>query len=280
MAGDYHSFIQFHHPGAEHGPDSGMGWNTYDRDHMRKFLELRGEWVDGDNSHHEGDLWAWGEWEAQSKLVRELDQSRGLRFPRHLWHPYHKPMAEYHRLQNTDPFIFGERFLYSNCKQTGKLKRLAPGSIIAFGSHFRGEWVLDTVFVVACASEYHTTDIRAALDDPALNAFLEVTGGPLAANGTARTLKLYRGATRAEPVRGTFSFFPAVPAGEDVGFKRPRISLNHEIFDDAQTWRENGRGSDLSAPELRGLWDSLVEQVRDAGLVLGTHAELPERREG
>ena len=55
-------------------------------------------------------------------------------------------------LQNTDPFVFGESFLYTCCQQfknnrPTQLRYLAPGSVILFGSHRGGRFLLDTVFV-------------------------------------------------------------------------------------------------------------------------------------
>ena len=278
MAHEYRSFVQFHHPGSEHELDSGARWNTYDNDHRRKFMQFPGRWRNGSASG-DGELWAWGEWEAQSDRLHDFDHADDARLPDRLWRPYYRPMPGYIRLHNTDPFIFGDQFLYSNCKQTGALKRLGRGSVLAFGSHFRGEWVLDTVFVVACAVEYQSTDPRKALSGRAPEAFLEVTGGPLVANDKPRTRKLYYGATPNDPVDDMFSFFPAMPAGGDSGFKRPRISLPSEYFDEDQIRGEFGRWSDFSSDTLRELWNSLVEQVRACGMVLGTHAELPERRD-
>ena len=278
MTDDYRSFIQFHHPGAEHDLNSGSGWNTSDNGHRRKFMQFHGRWLDDHDETQSGVMWTWGEWEAQSRRLSDLDQSQDPRLPSRLWHPYYEPMPDYRRLQNTDPFIFGRRFLYSNCKQNGALKRLGPGSVIAFGSHFRGEWVLDTVFVASCSIEYHTRDMRAELAKRAPSAFLEVTGGPMTSNNRPETLRLYYGATHDEPVDGMFSFFPATPAGGARGFKRPRIDLAREYFDKTQTRRERGRWKNLAPETRRGLWGSLVRQVRAAGLVLGTYAELPKRR--
>ncbi len=114
-------------------------------------MQLCGDWIDEDGISGTGDLWAWGEWEAESELLRELDQMGDPGFPRHLWLPYYvRRQHGYRGLHNTDPFIFGERFLYSNCHQRWKsrLRTLSRGSVIAFGSK-KGDWVLDTVLVVA-----------------------------------------------------------------------------------------------------------------------------------
>ena len=42
---------------------------------------------------------------------------------------------------------------------------------------------------------------------------------------------------------------------------------------------QKGLRRNCTSEELRGIWKSLVTQVREAGLLVGTHAALPERRE-
>ena len=205
-------FVQFPHPGGEHWPDrsGAKPWNTYDSNHARKFMQLRGSWTAEDGGVHSGELWAWGEWEAQSELVRDLDSSGGPGLPRHLWRPYYVvPPGGYERLHNTDPFIFGERFLYSNCLQPKRpgLRRLGRGSVIAFGSK-KGDWVLDTVLVVADFIDYAVPEARIVLADSTPEAFLNATAGPLADNGEEEMLRLYRGATPDDPFDGMFSFLP------------------------------------------------------------------------
>ena len=75
-----------------------------------------------------------------------------------------------------------------------------------------------------------------------------------------------------------FSFFPAIPASGDTGFPRPLIDLPAAYFNPA-SWRgPKGLGRNRTPDELRCLWNRLVEQVRGAGLVLGTRADLPRRR--
>jgi hypothetical protein len=74
--------------------------------------------------------------------------------PHHIFSPYYQRPASYHRLQNTDPFVFGERFLFTICQQhtaTGptQLRFLERGSVILFGSSVGRRFVLDTVFVVS-----------------------------------------------------------------------------------------------------------------------------------
>ena len=243
-------------------------------------MQLDGEWTDDANTRHSGVLWAWGEWEAPSELLRELSQPHSSGYPRYLWSPYFIELpGGYEGLHNTDPFIFGERMLYTNCKQSTfpVLRRLDRGSVIAFGSMKNYRWILDTVFVVADSVEYTAPEARIALADHASDVFLEVTAGPLTDNEETGLLRFYRGATPEYPVDGMFSFFPAMIAGGSRGFERPDIYLPKAYF--TETFRRGVKSScDLAPSTLVGIWESLVEQVLNAGLVLGTHAALPERR--
>ena len=281
-------FVQFPHPGGEH---SSGGWNKTHRSHKRKFMQIRGDWIERDGTKRSGDLWAWGEWELESDLIRKLDRPRSSRnHPRYLWQPYYVPRDDYGGLHNTDPFIFGDCFLYSNCGQVGSsrrgLKHLDQGSVIAFGSGRKADgdkkWMLDTVLVVRESCDYNPLESHEALEFKVPDAFLKVTDGPLAAdlaqNPEKGGFQLYRGATRDDPIYEMFSFFPAMPAGGDAGFPRPFISLQDESFNPRSWQAPKGHGRDRTLKELRGLWKSLVIQVHDAGLVLGTCADVPLRR--
>ena len=281
-------FVQFSHPGREHKPDSdgGKAWSMLKSKHARKFMEFHGKCIESDGSVKSGSLRAWGEWEAESDLICKLSQlGQDLQYPHYLWHPYYIPKDNYRCLHNTDPFIFGERFLYSNCKQwaLAGLRQLGRGSVIAFGSgrKIAGErkWVLDTVFVVADSQDYSAPDACRVLADAAPEAFLAVTGGPLVDSKDQASFRLYKGATPEDPVEGMFSFFPAMPAHGGAGFPRPVIDLHSEHFNPRSWQAQKGLRRNCTSDQLRGLWKSLVTQVREARLLVGTHAALPERRE-
>ena len=291
---DERCFVQFSHPGGEHRPDrsGSKAWHTRPSSHARKFMQFPGRWIASDDSPHRGELWAWGEWEPESRLIRELDRPRGNRdYPRYVWQPYYVLKDDYRGLHNTDPFIFGERFLYSNCRQRANpgLMRLGEGSVIAFGSGKQGvggewRWWLDTVLVVANSDLYAASGACRMLKDWTSDVFGIVTGGPLADKHEAGCaadvrLRLYWGATPDDPVDGMFSFFPARPAGGGTGFPRPVIDLPSEYFNPRSIRGPKGIGRGRTRAKLRSIWAALVAQVRQAGLVLGTHAALPERRE-
>ena len=126
--------------------------------------------------------------------------------------------------------------------------------------------------------DYAPCRAREELKDWVPDTFLEVCGGPFSASPESERLRLYRGATPDDSVYGMFSFFPAIPAGGEIGFPRPPINLRAKYFN-PESWRTvKGPTVERSCDELRGLWKSIVKQVRDAGLVLGTYAELPKPR--
>ena len=280
----------------------GRGWNTLAASHARKFMQLSGEWTGSDGSTGNGDLWAWGEWEPQSHLLRRLEGPRERGYPQYLWHPYYEvPEGGCGGLYNTDPFIFGDRFLYSNCRQTSstRLRSLGRGSVIAFGSHKAHRWVLDTVMVVAGSVDYLPLRARSELAGLVPEVFVDVTAGPLednrrdtscgaapvrrsgcgagAGNDADLKLRLYWGATPQDPVGGMFSFFPAMPAGRSQGFPRPGIKLPDWCFTESLRQRHK-QSCGLSEESMKQLWMLLAAQVHEAGLVLGTHAALPSPR--
>ena len=132
------------------------------------------------------------------------------------------------------------------------------------------------MLVVRDSFPYDPLDPREALKGKVSEAFLSVTGGPLSADPKLAKrpelegLRLYRGATPSDRVNGMFSFFPAIRAGSHSGFPRPVVDLPGEYFTPGNWQAPKGATCNRKPDELRCLWDSLVRQVRDAGLVLGT----------
>ncbi len=266
--------MQFPHPGDEHRPGkdaSGfMGWNV--GDHCRKFLETNGTWVSNSDSGS-GPLRFWGEWEAPSTWLR-LERPTDKRLPRFL----HKPAAPGRpegRRQNTDPLVMGG-FVYSNCRQhrlkdepsLTKMTNLDVGSVILFGSKFRREWVLDTVFVVAERQEFGPADVEElAAESPLLG---DAVLRPLYSRpGERRDFVLYRGATADAPVDGRYSFVPAIPA-ERGSFARPKIDHPAMNVNLTQETRVLATGSDVA-----DVWELARRQTLEIDLVLATSLDGP-----
>ncbi len=216
--------VQFPHPGGEHnlGSVRRQSWNT--ASHRRKFLQSYGRCVADDGSLSEGDLVFWGEWEAPSYVIERWEQKDPL--PRFLHRPvWERPTAKGTR-QNTDPWVFGDSFKFSNCKQLtpkrnrSALQSLTPGSIILFGSTIGDEFVIDTVFVVKDCCRFSPRDTPESDE-----AFRICTVESLLTSGSADDpLTLYRGATYETPINGMYSFVPCRRANaEHVRFQRPAI---------------------------------------------------------
>ena len=160
-------FVQFPHPGGEHNPPGRvMPWNT--GKHRRKFLLAPGRYLDQASEVNDGERVFWGEWEAPSQVINRWPPSG--RLPRALHRPYWTLPAGNGWRQNTDPWVFGERMLYSNCKQTlgpdnrpTSLQRLTRGSVICFGSAIDGKFCADMVPAVASAAPWTPADATIGL---------------------------------------------------------------------------------------------------------------------
>ena len=277
-------FVQFPHPGPEHKPSGReMPWSPLIDargrrvQHARKFLKVGGDYL-VDGALRTGPLAFWGEWEPQSRVLRGFSNPDDG-FPRWLHDPYwHRPDGVPPR-QNTDPLVFGDHFLYSNCRQqqNRNLRKLAPGSVILFGSKKAGEltFVLDTVFVVGEGTDEFTVDSSEDIDCP--DWVQEVVFRPLRSDPkpAAGSFSLYRSRTYQEDPVGPFSFVPCRPCKDELSsaFVRPMITLGEPWLKPSH-WR-GARCTVASESRLTGLWDEVVRQVEQAGLALGVRLPAP-----
>jgi hypothetical protein len=265
-------FVQFPHPGLEHRPTGPfMGWNR--GEHARKFLHGRGSYL-ARGTVRRGDLLFWGEWEPPSRVVRTFPTAipDGPRF-------VHDPVREMPRhrslLQNTDPLVFGERFLYSNCRQSRnrRLRQLAQGSVIIFGSDLHSEFVLDTVFVVSRAESFTRATTAVLSVEPWIRT---VVFDPLSRSSglPAEPFRLYWGRGWDEALGGPFSFVPCVPSDSAPrGFARPVIGLDRRWI--TPGLRQGAKATAASEVEIRAVWLDVVEQVTAQGLDLGVSFDVP-----
>lgn len=281
-------FVQFMHPGPEHRPDRDgvKAWNA--DDHRRKFLVSPGTYLEAPSKLAQEDrIVFWGEWEPESE-VQPVPERREADAPRWLHEPYYVRPASYRHegkpLQNTDPFVFGERFLYTVCRQFTHRQRptflhdLDRGSVILFGSQRRGEFVLDTVFVVADSVLHTASNWRESLGARVNETYTHVTLGPVyEGSDFSGEPRLYFGATPDDPVKGMFSFVPCLPAEEGAqGFSRPTITLPG-LITPAKNRGMKGK-QERSLDELKRAWRSVVQQVTEPGLKLGVRLTLPPMR--
>ena len=271
--------VQFPHPGGERALRGGdrMPWNT--GRHGRKFLRSAGRSVDSQGQARNTPLVFWGEWEAPSRIVSRWRREGQL--PRALQVPVWERLPTSTPRQNTDPWVFGETFRYSNCKQLtsrknpSALQALTPGSVILFGSKLRGEFVLDTVFVVRKAVPYVPHD-PPEIDE----AFRVCTIESVAADGRGEhEFTLYYGATFEKPVADMFSFVPCRDAErEDARFARPAVSLPGYI-NRASPQSPSGAKRPLTIEQAFQQWHSIREQVLQAECELGVSFETPRFEE-
>jgi len=282
-------FVQFLHPGGEAPvpPSGNVPWNT--DNHGRKFLRTRGDYLPGIGTEpvRAAVLGVWGEWEAQTNASPLAQRVPGG--PTWIHEPYYDSSVEGWR-QNTDPFIFGEHFHYTGCRQHVKpknarvrvptqLAKLRRGSVIVFGSARSRQFIIDTVFVVGDEMIDHSSqNYERLLDGRISQAYREVTidswysGQPPA----SQTHRLYFGATPERPIDGMFSFVPCARLGErPSGFARPRIEMGQVTQNKAMGFKLTILDSTRDAALL---WRRVIEQVLDAGLAIGVRIELPPRR--
>ncbi len=279
-------FVQFPHPGPEATPDNGdfIHWNTT-ANHRRKFMEARGRWVAGEESG-DGLIWFWGEWEPESKVIHKFNNA-GEGLPNYLWQPHWIRPAIYQDHQNTDPCVFGG-FYYAICRQNEgnpDLKELPIGSVIIFGSDLHGQWVLDTVFVVADKYEYNPLEYQDLLQHPGLrfpNGYQNVVLEPGCCGTPQLTLTLYIGATYENrcDFDGMFSFFPCKPKPNNNlwGFRRPKLDLPEKYFTRNLRQAASGATEKDELPEevVKDLWTKVKDQVLQQKLNLGIEAEFPQ----
>ena len=180
--------------------------------------------------------------------------------------------------------MFGDHFLYTLCKQSKQsrptfLRDLAPGSLILFGSHKAGDFLLDTAFVVAEGVLHNSDNWPSALRGRINQTYEDVTIRPTYEGFGDHELRLYRGATREEPISGMFSFAPCLPFDVGrVGFARPPIQLQG-VNPDLTQGVKGMETTSLPVEEIKERWDAVVTQVLDQDLALGTRFALPPRRD-
>ena len=274
--------VQFPHPGGEHVPKGKeMDWN--DGYHRRKFLVNEGKTVDRSGATtYEGSLAFWGEWEAPSTIRHRWP--RREQFPTVLHEPYWVEREVTPNQQNTDPWVFGPRFLYSNCKQLtplglpSSLQSLTPGSMIMFGSTFHGHFILDTVFVVGEALTKFRPIDGIEIESKAFRTCTIRSLAALEPKKSYASLTLFAGATPEHPINGMFSFTPARRVHDpNYRFARPPLTISGVI--NPMSW-QSPRGAKVPATpeEVRATWLEAVKQVEAHELELGTDLQIPVQR--
>lgn len=270
-------FVQFPHPGAEHTPKpptvgTVMDWNV--GDHKRKFLRADGEYV-LDGRRRSGPLGFWGEWEAPSRIVDVWPKDDHL--PSFLHEPlYRAPTGPSY--QNTDPLVFGDQFLYTNCKELNnqKLRKLTSGSVILFGSKKDGGFVLDTVFVIGDEPPrpYEQGETGVLPDNPLADA---VVFRPLqTTKDVGKACVAYMARMHQSGIDGPYSFVPSRPDGEGMRFGRPALEPTGELAGLIEPNLAMGsRVLELPAAQLEAVWHHIVDVCDQHALARGVRVTAP-----
>lgn len=266
--------IKFLHPGPERKLtkteiiNKFANWQTEPSEHSRKYFEVKGEYISSLNFSIKSDeIGFWGEWEAESQIIRTLNPSLST-----LPHFVHKPVKPLStpripgkRFLNTDPCVFGDDFLYSNCRQRTfkSLQNLNIGDVIIFGSSINGDFVVDTVFVVGKIIKFNRRNQQVTIGNSVASWYYHSTLNLLADNYI-----LYFGATYYNQIDGMFSFFPCSPTKRHPnGFSRPKTFHKY-----------NGKKAlgiayrELDQPNRE--WIKVVNDVLNNGLCLGIKANI------
>lgn len=282
-------FVQFMHPGPEPWcgeNESGIcEWNTTEH-HRRKCIRADIRCWDRTRNVETGakEMYFWGEWEASSEYKLLHDSRIGM--PRAVHEiipprPGSRPLGG----QNTDPFVFGDHFIYTVCHQPcySCLRNLEEGSIIAFGSRLKGGegsyFGLDTLFVVGRRSiSLHLDKDKRPWSDLIRNEqelYETMTIEPL-----DQSIRIYA-ASMVEDMTSELPVFSFVPCHSEP-FARPRLpTLASEVDPVSRKPRVNENLSQgikntplLTLEDSVALWKKIVDDLETQNIELGTRVLL------
>ena len=257
------------------------GWRYWNNEssHKRKFIRSAGWYLENTGSSFcptpkKGDLFFWGEWEPQS-----LFELTGNKFDNKLLpHAVHFPRFSPQGIgkHNTDPFVFGDSFYYTNCKQYSYpfLRDLPQGSVIVFGSEInRSDFVIDTVFVVNSKEQVKDYKLNPEKYPEILRkATIDLHGG------LPDHLQLYQGkmydfdSCYSDSNPYIFSFVPCKVNCDATGFARPIISWQKFNLKKPGAGTVTKRIVYSSDSEF---WHDLIADLIQQGFSLGVKIDMP-----
>lgn len=287
--------IQFIHPGGQYQINKHSKrycWNNKYSDgmyfwnngaHCRKFLRSRGDYVDRNNKFMKSEeLLFWGEWEPCSHFKMLGNPTNNPFLPQHIHYP--KYCLKNQGTMNTDPLVFGTDFYYSNCNKKVQSLKLAPGSIILFGTNYltpktgKPCFVLDTVFIVKERVSYNAINLKASLGFKKGDILYDITLSKIQEG----KFNLYTGENYLNNNR-YFSFVPVMKFDENSknGFERVKFYLDAKIgknyLKDIQSIRLGFAyfKRNASLKQCQNFWDSLIGKIRSQGFDPGVSFDLP-----
>lgn len=276
--------IEFSHPGlqlifskrskrngiAYRFTNSNLGIRSWNKEwtHYRKFIQNKGSYLRNLNFNPQMDeLLFWGEWEPQSDFTI-TGLSGKLKA-----NAIHKPFISMSgvEIHNTDPFVFGADFYYSNCKQNrNNMNNLNAGDLIIFGTEYDEGFALDTVFVVK-----NSVTAQTYLNNPTSFPLI-LRQSTLDLNNLYRnnsSLKLYKGLMYNSKLKKDeiYSFFPCKLKNQGK-FERPLLNFkkfNLQIPGARTVLR------DINYSSVSDFWHDLVKQITNQDYYLGIQTDMP-----
>lgn len=264
-------------------------WNSLPG-HKRKFMKSLGEYAtELDGTIHEGQVTFWGEWEAQSNfLIVGRNKSES---PYCVHEPFLDLTSTDKRRHNTDPYVFGSHFWYTNCQQDrySCLTKLAPGSVVLFGSRMGSprEFHLDTVFVVEKAfgnNDMEEIVFKASEQSKHTNFCFEDKDG--IAVWQNKKFKFYRALMKCQS-SGFFSFVPGRPlptiGSGSLLHERPVLSPYHafglregQTMGAARLFQSQQVDGALAETCLKEYWTKVARHCIGQGFSLITKIDEPQ----
>lgn len=279
--------IKFIHPGGEYIPkkrsdpnvvfnpgtgDSGLRlWNNLDK-HKRKFMRISADYCGAIGAPvKRSQISFWGEWEAESCFT--LMQPAGS--PRYLHVPHLNAAFAGGKRHNTDPFVFGKRFWYTDCHQKRYpiLRALPPFSLILFGTQYPSPdgFRLDTVFVTKVSSTTPIPNNRiSTLPQQLLDTNLNHNN--LNSNGQNQ---FYEALMRHDGEE-LFSFVPCKPILDNcvVPHERPLIDL--ALLGLSNGLRQGIQTAKVNHSQMLVCWKKVRDDCLNQGFALGVQLGLPD----
>jgi hypothetical protein len=284
--------VQFVHPGFEYYRREHVGrkdrrsgvmpWKPGNSAHDRKFMLTQGSMYDPetDQDHRLVPLGFWGEWEGPSVYWR-LD-SPGRPLPRLVHAPFRPINWPTEPVQNTDPMVFGDAFVYSNCRQctSPSLRTLSRGSLVLFGRSARVDgrpsFNLDTCLVVDRVQTLRPVPV--GIDNCGSDLLTDAVLSPLHSEGLEHDLTVYFGRCRSAVPTRPFSFFPArLMYDSPPLFARPELRPTGALQGVINPGNMQGIKvtAHLSVIDRDAIWAEIVRQVNRQGCGLGYYAAPP-----
>ncbi|HZK51984.1 MAG TPA: hypothetical protein VFD47_10530, partial [Actinomycetota bacterium] len=284
--------VQFVHPGFEYHRQEHVGrrsrhsgvmaWKPGRSAHDRKFMLNKGSLFDleAEKDHQSVPLGFWGEWEGPSVFWKV--ESPGKPLPRILHAPFRPASHPTEPVQNTDPMVFGDAFIYSNCLQPTyrSLRSLSPGSVVLFGRYARTDgrpsFSLDTCLVVDRVQTLAPAPLDA--DSYGMDLLEDAVLCPLHSEGAEDDLSVYFGRRRSPDVPGPFSFFPArIMHSSPPLFARPELHPTGALQGVISPGNMQGIkvAAHLSVTDRDEVWTEVARQVSQQDCGLGHHAVPP-----